>query len=147
MLVLLTALVMLMPVSYRAGTETSHPHTIFQVMIDMVAGHPHHHHGNHDDRADHAHAGNPETGTADDAYSPGGHVPDADERMDPTPSSPDIPTSLGMSNPIDVAASIHALGALVAAILGGSAACPLWDSVRGSSGVVPSLTPPPPRPT
>jgi hypothetical protein len=40
-------LVVMMPVSYRAGTESAHPHTIFQAMIDRATGHTHRHPGEH----------------------------------------------------------------------------------------------------
>ncbi|HEV2066621.1 MAG TPA: hypothetical protein VGR08_07285, partial [Thermomicrobiales bacterium] len=43
MLASLVALVMLMPVSYRAGADVSHSHTIFQGLIDTIIGLPHHH--------------------------------------------------------------------------------------------------------
>jgi hypothetical protein len=34
---------LLMPVSYRAGSDISHPHTIFQGLVDLITGEPHHH--------------------------------------------------------------------------------------------------------
>ncbi|MGN6484986.1 MAG: hypothetical protein ACTHMX_11345, partial [Thermomicrobiales bacterium] len=36
-------LVLLMPMNYRAGTETDHPHAFFQEVIDLVTGSPHEH--------------------------------------------------------------------------------------------------------
>lgn len=36
-------LVLLMPMSYRAGTETDHPHAFFQELIDLATGTPHEH--------------------------------------------------------------------------------------------------------
>lgn len=40
-------LLVLMPVSYRAGTSTAHAHTVFQSVIDQVRGTPHHHAEDH----------------------------------------------------------------------------------------------------
>lgn len=46
MLVGMALLVLLMPMSYRAGTETAHPHAFFQDLIDLATGTPHEH-GSH----------------------------------------------------------------------------------------------------
>lgn len=141
LLLLLVALVLLMPVNYRAGTDASHPHTIFQGLIDMVTRQPHHHHGDHDpprDGADHAGTANLDGGS--ETSDPG-----AAERIEPHLTSPDMPSWLGLSSPIDATAAIHALGALVAAILGGSGMRSLCDAVRVFSGLTLTLDPPPPR--
>jgi hypothetical protein len=126
MLALLVMLVVLMPVSYRAGTDASHPHTIFQELIDLVVGQPHHH---HDDG--HAH------GTADDHR--------AAERAEPALAAPDMPTWLGLSNPVDATAAIHALGALVAALLLGTGQGVVRAGVPNLTGRNPGVDPPPPR--
>jgi hypothetical protein len=36
---------LLMPVSYKAGTEQTHPHTVFQIMVDTARGTTHQHGG------------------------------------------------------------------------------------------------------
>lgn len=136
MLALLLVLIVLMPVSYRAGTDSSHPHTIFQSLIDMAIGQPHHDHPW--DGANHAGAGNI-VGAAETSDH------GAAERLEPNLASPDMPTVLGLSSPIDATASIHALGALVAAILSGSGPRSIRDAVRTLSGLIPALEPPPPR--
>jgi hypothetical protein len=46
-------ILLLMPVSYKAGTEQAHPHTVFQVMIDTARGTTHQHGGER--QAAHAH--------------------------------------------------------------------------------------------
>ncbi len=46
------SLMLLMPVSYRAGTETAHPHAFFQGMLDMISGEPHEHADQHATFAD-----------------------------------------------------------------------------------------------
>ncbi|MGC4189772.1 MAG: hypothetical protein QM589_00875 [Thermomicrobiales bacterium] len=43
MLAGMTLLVLLMPMNYRAGTETDHPHAFFQELIDVITGTPHEH--------------------------------------------------------------------------------------------------------
>lgn len=142
MLVLLVALVVLMPVSYRAGTDAAHPHTIFQGLIDMVIGQPHHH-GEHDHASglgdSHASAEHP------GGEHGGGSTDQVAKRLEPAAASPDMPTLLGLSSPIDATAAIHALGALIAAMLSGSARCSLRDSVQSLDGLSVVLDPPPPR--
>lgn len=139
MLALLVALVVLMPVSYRAGTDTSHAHTIFQGLIDRVIGQPHHHHDDHVHEADTAAA--PSIGDGEDAVGR-----PAAERMEPSPTSPDMPSWLGLSSPIDATAAIHALGALVAGLLAGLTRRSLDTPVRFPVGLMPAVEPPPPRP-
>jgi hypothetical protein len=43
LLAIMAFLLLTLPVSYRAGTETTHPHTVFQVMIDQARGATHLH--------------------------------------------------------------------------------------------------------
>jgi hypothetical protein len=140
MLVLLVALVVLMPVSYRAGTTASHPHTIFQGLIDMVVGQPHQHGDDHHHDSPHGDASR-----SGIERSPGGLGHRAAERSESRLASPDMPSWLGLSSPIDGTAAIHALGVLVAVILSGSAGRSLWDAVRAFSGLSLKLDPPPPR--
>jgi hypothetical protein len=40
---LLALVLILMPVSYKAGTATAHPHTVFQAIVDQVRGETHTH--------------------------------------------------------------------------------------------------------
>jgi hypothetical protein len=40
---MLALVLILMPVSYKAGTSTSHPHTVFQAIVDQVRGETHTH--------------------------------------------------------------------------------------------------------
>ena len=39
----MVSLLLLMPVNYRAGAETAHPHAFFQGMIDLITGQTHEH--------------------------------------------------------------------------------------------------------
>jgi hypothetical protein len=41
----LALILLLMPVSYRAGTQDAHPHTVFQAILDQVRGEQHTHAG------------------------------------------------------------------------------------------------------
>lgn len=145
MLALLVALVVLMPVSYRAGTDTSHSHTIFQGLIDMVIGQPHHHASTHSHAPVSSDAEHRDTQTAHDATRRTDQDQHPSEGPEAGTTSPDMPALLGLSMPIDGTASIHALGALLAAILGGSAIRSIWGTVRTASGRTPTLEPPPPR--
>jgi len=52
MLIAMVLAALLMPVNYRAGTETDHPHAFFQGLIDLATGTPH----THGADALHAHA-------------------------------------------------------------------------------------------
>lgn len=136
---ILMAAMLLMPVSYRAGTEQSHPHTIFQGLIDLVTGEPHHHH---------------EAETAQTTRSPFapltvplGLLGDAGHQDDLAISGvPDIPRLLGVSMPISDQATIQALAVLIALLFAGSATRALWTAIRALDGIVPGIESPPPRP-
>ncbi|MDQ3539524.1 MAG: hypothetical protein M3440_02450 [Chloroflexota bacterium] len=143
MLALLVALIVMMPVSYRAGTDASHAHTIFQGLIDMMIGQPHHHHGEHDHGDSPGNAEHAVTGSSDGAS--GSTDPQVAERLEPNATSPDMPTLLGLSSPIDATAAIHALGALIASMLSGSAQRSLRASVRPLDGLTLLVDSPPPR--
>jgi len=147
MLASLVALVMLMPVSYRAGADVSHSHTIFQGLIDTIVGQPHHHGGPVRDRDDlHAKGDTGHAGTRSQGeHGPGQRDDRAAERLEPNYPAPDMPTWLGLSNPIDATTAIHALGALVTALAGGSARRSLGNPVRRLTGLSLTLEPPPPR--
>lgn len=108
---LLTTFVM--PVSYRAGGDHAHAHTIFQGLIDAIVGQPHHH-GPDDTAAD------PASPFAPAAIPLSAH---ADLREDPRSADEpvvtkvDTPEQLGLSMPIVASAAILTLGLLVAALL------------------------------
>ena len=62
-------LVLLMPMNYRAGTATDHPHAFFQEAIDLLTGSPHEHGDDPATAIGHAHDSHhhtaPRTGGAD----------------------------------------------------------------------------------
>ena len=120
MLLVLLLAMLLMPVSYRAGSDREHAHTIFQGMIDAVLGQPHHHHHHGEDDA---HAENDATAEA----------------------RPDIPNPLGLSTPISSQAAIQILGLLIAGMLTAVAVRPLWADARRLLERAFTEDPPPPR--
>ncbi len=139
--VLLVVLVVLMPVSYRAGTDVSHPHTIFQSLIDTPTGKPHHH------AHDHSHEDKDEeqAGSEGLPVAPGSSDHQRAEHLEPHLTSPDMPSWLTLSNPIVASAAIQALAALVAVILSSSVARSMREVVCVISGLTLPLKPPPPR--
>lgn len=154
-LALLGLLMLLMPISYRAGTETSHAHTIFQGIVDAIAGRSHHHPGDTRSRK----AGSPALSPFapatvplgslmfDHAVAPRG-APDRDlVEGDATtaPGAPDIPAQLGLSSPIESTSAIHELGSLVALLLAGAVRTSHWGQVNRLFQICLTQDPPPPR--
>lgn len=140
---LLVVATLLMPVSYRAGTDQSHPHTIFQGLIDLIAGQPHQHHDgepHHHHDADTPHAGQSPLATPPGILEAAGHQDD----LGP-PGEPDIPSLLGMSMPISDHATVQALALLLAALLAGDAPRAPWSATRTLAGRAPAVESPPPR--
>jgi hypothetical protein len=126
----------MMPVSYRAGTDSSHPHTIFQVMVDAIAGQTH-------------------------SHGEGAHQP---ERPAPSPFAPlsvpltaltadvdpahdaDTPIMLHLSSPISATAAIQVLGLIVASLLLFSPYRHAWALLSTLRPVANRIETPPPRP-
>lgn len=127
--------ILTMPVSYRAGTDEAHPHTIYQGIVDAVFG-PHHH----------PEPSAPAAGAASPFVAAGVPLGTAAVDGDPVAAGgPDVPQRLGLSNPIDARAPILALGALIAILLAGRVTRLDQSSLAIPRGAVPSLEPPPPR--
>ena len=143
---LMAMLVVAMPVSYRAGTEASHPHTVFQAMIDHATGHTHHHPG--EDKP-HTHA------TTSTALSPFASpaiplnvlsAPTHDHATTAMQPEPDVPTITNAKPSLDqplIIASIAGLLILAATVVVRRAAWPRppWPEALA---VAPDI--PPPRP-
>ncbi|HWK80660.1 MAG TPA: hypothetical protein VNP95_07820 [Thermomicrobiales bacterium] len=72
MLAGMALLVLLMPMNYRAGTETDHPHAFFQEVIDLVTGAPHEHGA--EVGSGHAHAGASDGHGHDHSHEPAATV-------------------------------------------------------------------------
>lgn len=138
-LCLLVLATLMMPVSYRAGTDASHPHTIFQVMIESVTGTPHTH-------------GEP-------TRQPGRLTPSpfapltvpltarvlTDATVDPA-SEPDTPVMLQLTSPISDTSAIQLLALIVAGLLLFSPYRPTWVSPRAPRPMPNRIETPPPRP-
>jgi len=145
--VLLTLLMatLIMPVNYRAGTETGHSHTIFQGIIDTIVGHPHHHENQEI-------ASTPEPRSSVSPFASVAiplsvlvHTDDAVSAGTPTSPEPDLPSLLGLSVPISSTAAIQGLSILIAALLAGFVLRPLWSRQNTPNPWCFGQEPPPPR--
>ena len=137
-LCLLALATLMMPVSYRAGTDSSHTHTIFQVMIDAVSGTPHTH-------------GEP-------AHQPARLTPSpfaplsvpltarvlTDATVDPG-AEPDTPVMLQLASPISDTSAIQMLALIVAGLLLFNPQRPTWASPRLPRALTNRIETPPPR--
>lgn len=130
LLVLMFA-VLLMPVSYRAGTDHAHAHPIFQIMIDSMLGKTHHH-GEHSSAA------------APSPFSPPG-VPLVASESENLHDQTDQALTSDVMFPLLGSASLLMLGALVSALLMGSTRRELWSSIQRLNPVWLALEAPPPR--
>ena len=144
---LLILLMLLTPVSYRAGSETIHAHSIFQGVVDTVTGHTHHHHQ--------------ETGAATsrlsvsplsqanvpiDSWMTGSATGTAGASSGARLEIPDIPERMGLYGPIAPSSPIQELGALIVLLLAGVARASLWGTMTRLLQVCIGQDPPPPRP-
>ncbi len=136
---LLIVATLVMPVSYRAGSDTAHAHTVFQGLIDLIAGHQHHHDGE-----DVAASQSP----ASMLFSPlppslliaANHVDQIASTADP-----DVPEILGMSVPISALAAIQGLRLLVLALLASIVVGRLWGQIPVLMAIQLAIETPPPR--
>jgi hypothetical protein len=124
--------ILLMPVSYRAGTSQAHLHSIFQPMLDGLLGNHHHH---------------PTTdvpGAPSPFSSPG--VPlSASAPSSLVEAETDVPRQLEMAGAGLAITAILALRGLIAVLLAGSAVRPLWTAPFHGLSVATGPEPPPPR--
>lgn len=138
-LVVLALATLLMPVNYRAGADTSHPHTILQGLVDVIVGEPHRHDPG-------------ESGPPRPVVSPFAPVTAPLDLLASTAASeaasaaePDVPVMLGMSMPISSMSAIAALALLLAALLAGTGIVPPWTIAQALRARGPAQEPPPPR--
>ena len=140
LLAFLTGLTLLMPVNYRAGTDHAHPHTAFQLWVDVATGHSH----QDDDNWD-----RPQrvTGVAAPA------VESTSARKQETIELSQPPLHGKQADTVEPLTShmtlqypnlLGALSALIALMEGGTAR-PLWFGPQRLTGLVHRLDPPPPR--
>lgn len=130
LLVLLFA-VLLMPVSYRAGTDHAHAHPVFQIMIDAIRGEPHHH------------GEQPEASAPSPFSRPG--VPLVASAAESPDDQIDLAYTSDTTFPLLVSASLLMLGALVNALLMGSVRREIWSTIQRLSPIWLALESPPPR--
>jgi hypothetical protein len=127
----------LMPVSYRAGSDSAHPHTVFQGVIDLLSGHPHHHTVEPVNSAPASALFSPLPTSLLLAVS---HV----DRV-ATPAEPDIPELLGLSVPISALAAIQELRLLLLALLSSVVIGRIWTAHRSLVAIPSPVESPPPR--
>ncbi len=127
LLAAMATLVLLMPVSYRAGAEAAHPHAVFQVWIDSEHGGAHHHH-----------AGEVDQGAAGgQAVGMPGDIADAE--------AVDAPTASAMKSPLQHATLLLALGGLWTLLVVGAQWRRFWAWSAPLHGCLLCPDPPPPR--
>lgn len=135
LLLVLLGAVLMMPISYRAGDDQAHVHTIFQGMIDAIVGHQH------------AHDAQPVRALAPSPFSPPGVPLAAPDTRHTSPSTdPDLPQQIHVAGPVLAIAALMGLGALVAALLATFAGRLLWFFHAHLTAIDLVLEPPPPRP-
>jgi len=150
---LLVLMTLLMPISYRAGTETSHAHTVFQGIVDAITGHPHHHSGDANAKLSESARLSPFVPanvplgslTLDAGGSTASTSAAAHRAEDQRTMVPDFPAQLGLSSPIESTSAIHELGSLIALLLAGAVCASLWGKVNRLFQVFITQDPPPPR--
>lgn len=135
-LLMLVAGVLMMPVSYRAGADVAHPHTVFQGVIDAIRGEPHHH-------------GQATAPVAPSPFSP----PAVPLHSNPAPLTNtsalhdvDVPSQLQAATPMLAETSLLTLGLLIAVLLlAWRHRWHVWAAVGHLEPVVMDLESPPPR--
>lgn len=141
LLVSLAALLLVMPVSYRAGTEVAHPHAVFQGWIDAADGSAGHHH--HPETTathpaagrDHAEHSAARWATGQDGIAAGGPAAEAD-----------TPTLSALKVPLSPAMPLLALAGVLLLLVISAAWRPLWAASASLLGAFPWPEAPPPRP-
>jgi len=168
----MVSLLLLMPVSYRAGTDTPHPHAFFQGAIELVSGEAHEHADGTADR--HAGQDAPVASAtqasqasqasispfiaADIPLAAARQVTDADELEESSPprasiasaepnAGPDTPQLTDLKPALDQGSAIASIGMLLILVASYSTVRKLWFSNSRLTGLVSLLEPPPPRMT
>ncbi len=144
-LLAMVALLLLMPVSYRAGIEASHPHAVFQVWLDSAHGGSHHHHGDHPPEAASSHAaaghhadpGVTRWAVAPDSRTVAG-VRAVEELADPPTLSP-------LKAPLSPALPLLALAGVFLLLVVSTSWRPLWAGSARMRALPSAPEPPPPR--
>lgn len=150
----MAALVLCMPMSYRAGTAFSHPHAFFQVFIDAATGHGHHDAGElADEQPEQAGTFSPSVppdvplqqpkGDAGVRYRViDGHIFSSSPAGD---RASDTPALSALTAPLEQAAGIPALSLIVLLLFATDRRRAVWALTRTPRGLLPSPESPPPR--
>lgn len=117
LLLAMAALVLCMPMSYRAGTAFSHPHAFFQVFIDAATGHGHH--------------------DADELVGA--------QTARVSHQQPDTPALSTLTAPLEQAAGIPSLSLIVLLFFAADRPRWVWALARAPRGLLPAPELPPPR--
>lgn len=155
LLLAMAALLLVMPMSYRAGTAYSHPHAFFQVFIDAATGHSHHDAGELTPGSVAEPAGTlssfvppdvplqPPAGTAG-VHSPvvAGHILFSPQA---TSQASDTPALTALTAPLEQASGIPALSLSLLLLLAADQRRALWAQARAPRGVTTAPELPPPR--
>lgn len=144
----MAALVLCMPMSYRAGTAFSHPHAFFQVFIDAATGHGHHDAGEQPEQA----------GTFSPFVPPDvplqqpkgdagvryrvidGHIFSSSPAGD---RASDTPALSALTAPLEQATGIPALSLIVLLLFAADRRRAVWALARAPGGLIPAPEPPP----
>lgn len=160
----MVSLLFLMPVSYRAGTESPHPHAFFQGMIELISGQPHEHAEGITDR--HAAEDVPAPSGMKASISPfiAADIPLATARQvadtsasgdsatvptsiasAETSAGPDTPQLTDLKPALDQGSAIASIGMMLILVASFSIVRTLWFSQSRLTGLFSRLEPPPPR--
>ena len=159
LLVFVAGLMVLTPVSYRAGTDQAHAHSTFQLWIDAATGQSHHH-----DEVDHQQRVASAVYASADVVAKPVRRPNDDALYAthddhdhgntditvilgdaPASQQPDTAEPVTSHLPLQHAHALGALGTLIALLLAGGVRRSRWLRSRRLTGVVHLLEPPPPR--
>ena len=144
---LLILLMLLMPVSYRAGSETVHAHSILQGVVNTVTGHTHHHHEETSAATSRLSVLPLSQATVPiDSWMTSSATGTAGASSGAQLEIPDIPERMGLYGPIEPSSPIQELGALIVLLLAGAARASLWGNMTRLLQVCNGQDLPPPRP-
>lgn len=143
LLLVMAALILAMPMSYRAGTAFSHPHAFFQVIIDAATGHSHH------DADELVGGARPDHARTFALFVPPAiplqHLGAGHDAAWSAGESPDTPALTAVSAPLEQAASIPALSLIILLLLAADRRRSIWALVPVPRGAISFVEPPPPR--
>jgi|GEM_PF-2722290 len=147
------------PVSYRAGTEQAHPHTVFQAMIDQARGTAHMHGNDKVPTHDHAVIQRMTPAAFNLRMPLSSYVTMVSPELaikklvtsfwifdhKPAAMQPDLPNLTSVQGPADLATALFALMLLLALLLAREPVRRIWFGTVHLHGVSRQILSPPPR--